>query len=76
MTSLSFQTAVQKNEAEFFCSVWKRNGVISCSVTEQSTTSYVLTVLKHDDMQSDVIAYTVLSDNAPLAQWEIIDTTF
>ena len=37
----------EQSEAEFFCAVWKRNGVIPCSITEQSTTSYVLTVLEH-----------------------------
>ena len=40
MTSLSFQTVVQKNEAKL-------------------KTSYVLTVLEHSDIQSDVIACTV-----------------
>ena len=62
MTSLSFQTDVQKNEAKLssFCAVWKRNGAISCSITEQSTTSYVSTVLEHSHIQSDVIACTVL----------------
>ena len=38
----------------------KRNDVIPCSITEQSTTSYVLTVLEHSHIQSDVIACTVL----------------
>ena len=50
----------ERSEAEFFCAVRKRNGVIKCSTTEQSTTSYVLTVLEHSHIQSDVIAYTVL----------------
>ena len=47
-------------KAEFFCAVWKRNGVIPCSITEQSTTFYVLTVLEHGQIQNDVIACTVL----------------
>ena len=44
MTSLSFQTAVQKNEAKLssFVQFEKGNGVISCSITKQSTTCYVL----------------------------------
>ena len=63
MTSLSFQTAVQKNETKLRSFVefdFKRNGVIPCSITEQSTTSYVLTVLEHSHVQSDVIGCTVL----------------
>ena len=55
MTSLS----LQRSEAEFFCAVWKRNDVIQCSITEQSTTFYVLTVLEHRHIQNDVIACTV-----------------
>ena len=51
----------ERSEAEFFRAVWKRNGVIPCSITEQSTTSYVLTVLEHSHIQSDVVACTVLS---------------
>ena len=48
MTSLSFQTAVQKNEARLSSFVlFENSGVILCSITEQSTTSYVLTVLEH-----------------------------
>ena len=35
-------------------------GIIPCSITEQSTTSYVSTVLEHSHIQSDVIACTVL----------------
>ena len=46
MMSLSFQTAVQKNETKL--------------ITEQSTTSCVLTDLEHSHIQSDVIACTVL----------------
>ena len=50
----------ERSEAEFFCAVWKRNGVIPYSITEQSTTSYVLTVIEHSYIQGDVIACTVL----------------
>ena len=49
MTSLSFQTAIQKNEAK----------LSSFVQFEQSTTTYVLTVLEHSYVQSDVIACTV-----------------
>ena len=48
------------SEAEFFCAVRKRNDIIQCSITEQSTTSYVLIVLECSHVQSDVIACTVL----------------
>ena len=58
---LSFQTDTEeRSEVEFFYAVWKRNGVISCSITEQSTAFYVLTVLEHGHMQSDVITCTVI----------------
>ena len=50
----------ERSEAEFFCAVWKRNGVIPCSITEQCTSSYVLTVLEHSHIQSDIMACTVL----------------
>ena len=62
MTSLSFQTAVQKNEAKLspFVQLEKGKCVIPCFITEQSTVSYVLAVLKQNHIQSDVIAYTVL----------------
>ena len=62
MTSLSFQTAVQKNEAKLssFVQFENETGIIPCSITEQSTTSYVLTVLEHSHIQSGVIACTVL----------------
>ena len=50
MTSLSFQTVVQKNEAKLSSFVQFEN---------ESTTSYVLTVLEHGHIQSDVIACTV-----------------
>ena len=46
-----------------------------CSITEQCTTSYVLTVLEHSHIQSDVIR-ALFSDNARLSQWEIIDAMF
>ena len=64
MTSLSFQTAVLKNEAKlsFLCSLkikWLHT-VLYKSITGQSTTSYVLTVLELSHIQSDVIACTVL----------------
>ena len=61
MTSLSYRTAVHKNEAKlnFLCSL-KTKLRHTCSVTEQSTTSYVLTVLEHSYIQRDVIACTVL----------------
>ena len=51
MASLGFQTAIQKNKAKLSLFV---------QITEQSTTSYVLTVLEHSHIQSDVIACTVL----------------
>ena len=62
MTSLSFQTAIQKNEAKLSSFVQFENEMVSlpCSATEQSTTSYVLTVLEHSHIQSDVIACTIL----------------
>ena len=62
MTSLSLQTAIQKNEAKLssFVQFEKENGVISCSITEQCTIFYVLTVLEHSQIQNDVIACTVL----------------
>ena len=61
MTSLSFQTAVQKNEAKLSSFVQFGNEMaLYRALTEQSTTSYVLTVLEHSHIQSDVIAYTVL----------------
>ena len=47
MKSLSFHTAVQKNEA-------KLTVLYNCS------TFYVLTVLEHSHIQSDVISCTVL----------------
>ena len=50
----------ERSEAEFFCAVWKRNDVKPCSITEQSTTSYVSTVFEHSHLQGDVIACTVL----------------
>ena len=50
----------ERSEAEFFRTVWKRNGVIPCFITEQSTASYVLTLSEHCHIQSDVIACTVL----------------
>ena len=34
-------------QIKFFCAVCKQNGIIPCCITEQSTTSYVLTVLEH-----------------------------
>ena len=62
MTSLSFQTAMQKNEAKLSPIVQFENEMASyCTVlTEQSTTSYVLTVLEHSHIQNDVIVGTVL----------------
>ena len=50
----------EQSGAELFCVVWKRNDVIPCSITKQSTHSYVLTVLEHSHLQNDVIACTVL----------------
>ena len=50
----------ERNEADFFCGVWKRIDVLLCSITEQSTTSYVLTVLEHSHIQNNVIVCTVL----------------
>ena len=62
MTSLSFQTAIQKNEAKLSSFVQFGNEMAShpYSITEQSITFYVLTVLEHSYIQSDVIACTVL----------------
>ena len=62
MTSLSFQTALQKNEAKLssfvqFETKWRH----IVSITEQSITSYVLTVFEHSHIHCDVIACTVLS---------------
>ena len=61
-TSLSFQTAVQNYEAKLSSFVQFENEMASyrALVTEQSTTSYVLTVLEHSHIQSDVILSTVL----------------
>ena len=50
----------ERSQAEFFCAVWERNGVVPCSVAEQSITSHVLTVLEHSHLQNDVITCTVL----------------
>ena len=48
MTSLSFQTAVQKWEAKLSYFVQFENEMVSsCCITKQSTTSYVVTVLEH-----------------------------
>ena len=44
VTEFSNCRTEERSEAEVFCAVWKRNDVIPCSITEQSTTSYVLTV--------------------------------
>ena len=49
MTLLSLRTAMQKNEAKLSSFV-QFESVIPCSITEQSTTSYVLTSLEHDHM--------------------------
>ena len=38
-----------------------------CSITKQSTTFYVLTVLEHSQ-------HALFSDNARLAKWEMTDT--
>ena len=62
MTPLSLQTAVQKNEAKLTYFVQFENEMTSYRAlfTELSTTSYVLTVLEHSHIQSDIIACTVL----------------
>ena len=62
MKLLSFQTAVQKNEVKLssFVQFRKRNSVIPCSITEQSTTFYELTVLERSHIQSEVTECTVL----------------
>ena len=65
MTSSRFQTAVQKNKAKLSSFVQFENEMASyvytvLYITEQSTTSYVLTVLEHSYIHSDVIACTVL----------------
>ena len=49
--------------------VWKRNGIIPCSIIEQ-------TVLEHGHIQSDVITCTTGCDNVWLEQWEITATIF
>ena len=54
MTSLSFQTAVQKNETKL--SSFVQFGKEMVSITEQSTVSHVL----EHHIQSDVIACIVL----------------
>ena len=59
ITSLSLQTVVQKNEAKLSSFVQFENE-IPCPITEQSTTSYVLAVLEHSYIQSDIISCTVL----------------
>ena len=76
MTSLSFQTALQKNEAKLSSFVEFENEMASYRallLNKAQLTSYVLTVLEHSQIQNDVITCT---DNAWLAQWEIIDTMF
>ena len=61
MMSLTFQTAVQKNEAKLSSFVQFENEMASpCFTTEQCTTFYVLTVLEPSHIQSGVIAGTVL----------------
>ena len=61
MTSLSFQTAKQKNEAKFNSFVQFGKEMASYrALTEESTTFYVFTVLEHSQIQNDVIACTVL----------------
>ena len=65
----------ERSKDEFFHGVRTRNGVIWYSITEQSTTSYVFTLLEHGHIQNDVIMFTV-SDNAQLAQWEMTDNMF
>ena len=59
MTSLSFQTAPQKNETKLSSFVQFEN-LILCSITEQCTIFYVSTVLEHSQIKNDVIACTVL----------------
>ena len=48
------------SEAEFFCAVWKRTGVVLCSINKQSTAFHVLTVSEHSHIKNDVIAWTIL----------------
>ena len=61
MTSLSFQTAKQKNEVKLSSFVLFENEMLyNCSITEQGTTSDVLTVLEHSHIQDDVISCTIL----------------
>ena len=63
VTSMSFQTTVQKNQAKlssFVQFVNEMTSYVRFSAAEQITTSYVLTVLEHSHIQSDVIACTVL----------------
>ena len=62
MTLLRLQTAVQKNEAKLssFMQFENKMALIPCFITEQSITSYVLTVLEHNHILSDVIECTML----------------
>ena len=60
MTSLSFQTAIQKNEGKLSSFAQFESELASYLVTEQSTPSYVLTVLERSHIQNDVIACTVV----------------
>ena len=61
MTSFEFSNCrtEERIETEFFCKDWKRNGVIPCYIFQQSTTSYVLSVLEHSYIQNQVKACTV-----------------
>ena len=61
MMSFEFSNchAEQHIEVKIFCAVSKRNGVVPCSITEQSTIFYLLTVSEHSKIQNDVIACTV-----------------
>ena len=62
MTSLSFQTAIQKNKTKLGSFVQFENEIAIYRVlyNRTSTTSYVLTVLKHSHIQINVTVCTAL----------------
>ena len=62
MTSLSFQIEIQKNEAKLSSFAQFENEMASyhCSITEHSTTFYVLTVLEHCQKLNDVMRCSLI----------------
>ena len=61
MSSLSFQTAVQKNEAKLSSSVQFEKEMVSCCALKlRKAQRPTLTVLEHSHIQSDVMACIVL----------------